>query len=406
MGVHAVRCGGDMRKPVKRCARRYSYLLPVAFCVLMVAPATAQTEMNELAKRVGIRVAAEGRSDKRLRKQSIKQIPTRNMSARSRSRVEKVIDQCAQYRRLPELHYAVEPKMYEYLIEHPDVAVSTWRAMEISRVQLWQTGPVEYEASAPDGSLGSATVLYRDRSQCLLLCDGTYSSPLLPKPITAAGLLWLRHDYRPDQNGQMLVRQRLDVFVSFPSATARAMAALASPITNMMLDRNAFEISLYARMMSQAVESDPAWVEDIASRLEGVLPQRRQELASLVRPVETSRDRTAAVSGRAISSTRPVRMFRASLIRAQEAADENTQAAVQGDVLSAALDDRPGIHHMSRHTEGITLAEIKDDTSDEPDTDSTEETEQQAESVSEEPIDPIDGWKNHGAASASDTKRL
>lgn len=403
MGVNVVRCGGDMRKPVKRCARRYSYLLPVALCMLTVAPATAQTEMNELAKRVGIRIAAEGRSDKRLRKQSVKRIPTRNMSARSRSRVAKVLDECAQYRRLPELHYAVEPKMYEYLIEHPDVAVSTWRAMEISRVQLWQTGPVEYEASAPDGSLGSATVLYRDRSQCLMLCDGTYSSPLLPKPITAAGLLWLRHDYRPGQNGQMMVRQRLDVFVSFPSATARTMAALASPITNMMLDRNAFEISLYARMMSQAVESDPAWVEDIASRLEGVLPQRRQELASLVRPVETSRDRTAAVSGRAISATRPVKMFRASLIRAQEAADEDAPAAIQDDVLSAASDDPPGIHHMSRHAESVKLAEAEDDTSVDSDVDSAEE---QTKSVSEEQVELSDGWKSRAAASASDTKRL
>jgi hypothetical protein len=398
-----IRCGGDMRKPVKRYARRYSYLLPVAFCVLSVAPATAQTDMNELARRVGIQIAAEGRSDKRLRQQSIKLIPTRSMAASSRSRVAKVIDECAQYRRLPELHYAVEPKMYEYLIEHPDVAVSTWRAMEISSVQLWQTGPEEYEASAPDGSLGSATVLYRDRSQCLMLCDGTYSSPLLPKPITAAGLLWLRHDYRPDQNGQILVRQRLDVFVSFPSATARAMAALASPITNMMLDRNAFEISLYARMMSQAAESDPEWVEEIASRLEGVLPQRRQELASLVRPVETNRDRTAAVSGRAISSSRPVKMFRATLIRAQEAAEDETPVTDDGTTSGCPAADQPGIHHMSRHADGIVPDDVQLDKPAEADTDSAAE---EMDSPSEQPSDSNGGWKRRTTVRTADNKRL
>jgi|GEM_PF-918073 len=393
-----------MRKPVKRCARRYSYLLPVALCILSAAPTAAQSDMNELAKRVGMRIAAEGRSDRRLKKQSIQQIPTRNMSASSRRRVAKVLDECAQYRRLPELHYVVEPTMYEYLIEHPDVAVSTWRAMEISKVQMWQTGPEEFEASAPDGSLGKATLLYRDRSQCLMMCDGTYSSPLLPKSITAAGLLWLRYDYSPDSNGQMMVRQRLDVFVSFPSATARAMAALASPITNMMLDRNAFEISLYARMMSQAVESDPAWVEDIASRLEGVLPQRRKELASLARPVETSRDRTAAGSGRAISSSRPVKVFRATLIRAQQAAnDEKSGTETIDGESDFHSSEPPGIHHMSRHVSEILLTEIQEGMPVEPVTDAEPD---KPVSATEESVPSSDGWKIHPAVRSSAAKRL
>ena len=30
---------------------------------------------------------------------------------------------------MPSLQYPVDPNMYQYLINHPDVAVSTWRAM-------------------------------------------------------------------------------------------------------------------------------------------------------------------------------------------------------------------------------------------------------------------------------------
>ncbi len=162
--------------------------------------------------------------------------------------------------------------------------------------------------------MGLADVLYRDATQCLLLCDGTYSNPLLPRPITAQGLVWLRYDYRPAKDGEVQVRQKLDVFVAFPSATARAMALLVSPITNMMMDRNAFEVSLYARMMSQATEKDPGWVEEIAEQMDGVLPRRRGELIQLVRSVETSRDRTAAVSGRTVEADSPVGIFRASMM--------------------------------------------------------------------------------------------
>ncbi|MCH2212823.1 MAG: hypothetical protein MK110_16080 [Fuerstiella sp.] len=270
--------------------------------------------MTEMAARAGIKIAAPGRSSARLRDSKLKQLPWKQISPASQIRIREVLDKCAQYRQLPELHYEVRPDIYRYLVEHPDVSVSTWRVMGISKVQMWQTAALQFEATAPDGSFGVADVLYRDQSQCLLLFDGTYNSPLLPRPITAAGLVWLRYDYRPAADGKTQVRQKLDVFVSFPSITARAMALLISPVTNMMMDRNAFEISLYSRMMSQAAENDPEWIEQIASQLDSVLPQRRKELAAFVRWDETDRDRTAAVSGRTPRNASALRIFRASLI--------------------------------------------------------------------------------------------
>ncbi len=331
-----------MRKPVTRSARRLLGLLCVAVSMDMGAPASAQMHLTEMADRAGITIAAEGRSGARLRDSSVKRMPWNRISPDGEKRIREVLDNCAQYRQLPELHYDVRPDFYRYLVEHPDVAVSTWRVMGISQVQMWQTGAMDFEATAPDGSVGLADVLYRDPSQCLLLFDGMYSSPLLPRPISAAGLVWLRYEYRPGKGGETQVRQKLDVFVSFPSIAARAMALLASPITNVMMDRNAFEVSLYARMMSQAADNDPAWVEQIASQLDGVLPQRRQELASLVCSVETDRDRTASVSGHTPRSTVPLRTFRASMINVQRAV--NPSGASRQIRCQDA--EPPGIHHV------------------------------------------------------------
>lgn len=303
-----------MRTPMNRSARGLLCLLSVVVCGPLAAPACGQSQMTDLASRVGITIAAEGRSGSRLRDTRVKQLPWKKIAVENQKRIREVLDECAQYRQLPELHYEVHPEVYRYLVEHPDVAVSTWRVMGISRVEMWQTGAMEYEATAPDGSLGLADVLYRDESQCLLLCEGTYSNPLLPRPITASGLVWLRYNYRPGKDGKTQVRQRLDVFVSFPSTAARAMALLVSPITNVMMDRNAFEVSLYARMMSQAARNDPAWLMQVADQMEGVLPQRHRELKSLVRSVETARDRTTTVSGRTPRRRTPMSTFRASMI--------------------------------------------------------------------------------------------
>ena len=334
-----------MRKPFIRSAHRLSGLLSVMVCVLSCAPATAQMSMTEMASRAGITIAAGGRSGARLRQRSISQLPWEQISASSQKRIRDVLDNCAQFRRLPELVYEVRPDVYRYLVEHPDVAVSTWRVMGISKVQMWQTGPMEFEATAPDGSAGLADVLYRDQSQCLLLFDGTYNSPLLPRPITASGLVWLRYHYQPGKDGKTQVRQLMNVFVSFPSVTARAMALLASPITNVIMDRNAFEVSLYARMMSQAAENDPDWFRQLAVQMDGVLPQRHQELTSLVRSVETDRARTTAVSGRTTRDLETLQRLRLSLSKSFQTMSRPASDRTSG--TSPEFQGQLGVHHMT-----------------------------------------------------------
>lgn len=290
------------------------------------------------------------------------------MSASSQKRVRKVLDNCAQYRHLPELQYNVREDVYRYLVDHPDVTVSTWRVMGISKIQMWQTGAMEFEATAPDGSIGLADILYRDKTQCLMLCDGTYSSPLLPKPISAAGLVWLRYGHQPTKDNKTVLRQKLDVFIAFPTITGRAMAMLVSPITNVMMDRNAFEISLYARMMSQAAEKDPVWIEELAAQMDGVLPQRRKELSALARPVETARDRTRAVSGRTPTKQSAVRKFHASIIDVHRTIAVSTPFQ---EALPSVDEDEtppvtlnPTVPHYSRKTDLQLLVKQKEPPTD------------------------------------------
>ena len=86
---------------------------------------------------------------------------------------------------MPSLQYEVNPGLYQYLINHPDVAISTWRVMGISKLQMFHTAQFEYEASAADGSVGIADILWRDGNQFLFIVQGTYTSPLLPGAIDA-----------------------------------------------------------------------------------------------------------------------------------------------------------------------------------------------------------------------------
>jgi hypothetical protein len=277
--------------------------------------ATAQTSLEEIAQKVGIRVLTQGVSGDAPKSEAVKAIPFNRLNDYGKQRINGVLNNLAQHRSLPSLQYVVHPQMYEYLVQNPDVAVSSWRAMGISRFQMWQTGPFDYEVSAADGSEGITDVIYRDANTCLLICDGVYNSPLLPKSIEASALLLLRYKFVKSSEGSMLVDQKLDAFVAFPSNTAQAVAKLASPVTNLIMDRNLFEVSLYARMMSRAAETEPEWVEHLAQQLDGVLPQRRTELAGIVEKVP----RVSQVSdSRAdIGKSRQFKIFESSLSRVE-----------------------------------------------------------------------------------------
>lgn len=243
----------------------------------------ASEKLEELAQRVGVRILADATSDRDVLSASKSQIPYAKMSPRSQQRASYILSNLSQYRRMPCLQYEVNPGMYQYLINHPDVGISTWRVMGISKLQMFQTGEFEYEASASDGSKGKADVLWRDANQCLFIVEGTYSSPMLPGAIEASALVWLRYRFVDTKDGKVLVNQQVEAFISFPSYAVDTLARLATMITNTILDRNVFEVSLYARMMSTASRKEPEWIEQVAQRMDGVLPQRRLELVEVSR---------------------------------------------------------------------------------------------------------------------------
>ena len=246
-------------------------------------------QLQELAKKAGMKILSEGESSGDSQRKTVAAVPYNQMTAVNRQRAQKIIDGCTQYRKLPTLQYTIDAPIYRYLLSHPDVAVSTWRVMGISRFEMWQTGPTEYEAKAVDGTEGVADILYQYANQMLFVCEGNYHNVLLPRPLEASALIWFRANYAPNAEGTHVVTQKADVFVKFPSAGLSTVAKMLTPVTNSMMDRNLFEVSLYSSMMSRAVRDEPEWVIQVADQMEGVLPQRKTELRDIARlPRRTS----------------------------------------------------------------------------------------------------------------------
>lgn len=279
--------GGETRGSYSVC-RACSFaglrtMVLVACTLLSLTASATADQVREMAEKAGIRVLTEGNSSGDTQKACLAELPLNALTPKNRLRAQHIVENTSQFRRLPSLQYTIDEPIYRYLLQHPDVAVSTWRVMGISRFEMFQTGPQEFEAHAVDGSEGIADILYQDANQVLFICEGNYHNVLLPKPLQASALIWFRAQYKPNAEGTHVVTQKTDVFVRFPSAGLSTFAKMLTPVTNSLMDRNLFELSLYASMMSRAVRDEPEWVVQVAEQMEGVLPQRKGELINVAR---------------------------------------------------------------------------------------------------------------------------
>lgn len=229
----------------------------------------------------------KGSSTAAARKQAIAAIPWEQLTAEQRDKVKEITGSVSYYRRLPKVSFPVEPDVYNYFLAHPDVAVSIWRAMQISKLQMFQTGRFEYEADAGDGSVGAIEILYSGAEKHLALCTGEFQSPVFKNPIEARSLILLQTSFITEPDGSTVMSHRAELFISFPSQTIDVAAKIFSPLTVTMTDRTFTEISMFVRMMSLAMTRRPDWVEQIAEKLDGIPELRRKQLLELAARMHT-----------------------------------------------------------------------------------------------------------------------
>ncbi|MCY2968914.1 MAG: hypothetical protein NT069_35700 [Planctomycetota bacterium] len=223
----------------------------------------------------------KGNSTTAARKQAIAALPLDHLTAEQRDRVAGITKNVSFYRRLPKVSFPVEPEVYKYFLSHPDVAVSVWRAMQISKLQMFQTGKHEYEADAGDGSVGAIEIVHSGPDKHLAICEGSFTNPILKTPVEAHSLLLLQTSFITEADGTIMLTHRADLFISFPSQTIDVAAKVFSPLTVSLTDRTFTEVSMFVRMMSIAMSRRPDWVEQLTEKMDGIPEIRKKQLMEL-----------------------------------------------------------------------------------------------------------------------------
>lgn len=237
----------------------------------------AETDLDAAFQSLGVSTAKVGTSSSIARKQAIGELPVSELTIESAAKVNGILSNMAMFRRLPTLTFEVDPNIYRYFLQQPDVTVATWRAMDISKFQLKEVSPNCYSADAGDGSVGRIEILHQTPNEILIHCDGAFKSPLLPKPIVAKALMRLQTSFSREADGRVIGTHSGDVFVEFPSQAVETVARVISPVSHSIADRNFKQITLFVHLMTQAMAKHPGWIEMIGNKLDGITPEEKQE---------------------------------------------------------------------------------------------------------------------------------
>jgi hypothetical protein len=263
---------------------------------------SGEVELDAAFQTLGVSTVKAGSSSYSVRKQAVSDLALGELTPDASAKVNGVLNNVAMFRRLPTLSFEVDPDVYNYFLRNPDVAVATWRAMEISKFQLTETEPRSFDADAGDGSVGHIQILRQSPSETLIHCDGAFKSPLLPRPIVARAVMRLQTTFAREPDGRIIGTHMGDVFVEFPSQAVETVAKVISPVSHSIADRNFKQITLFVHLMTQAMAKHPGWIELIGNKLDGVTPQQRRQF------MEVSA-RSHAVARMRIAAGHPVKPF-------------------------------------------------------------------------------------------------
>jgi hypothetical protein len=229
-----------------------------------------------------------GALGKSVRDDAIRSIPFDKLDRHVAAEIHSVATKPSIFRRLPLQTIDCDPRMHDFLLTNPEVVVNIWQVMGITKVQLVRTGPYSYDANDGCGAAGTIRIAYSDPQSKVIYCDGTYSGPMVSKPVRAQCVLVLRWGHSQETNQRHYVTTRCDSFIRMENMGLELIARTFQPIINKSADMNFAETAAFVSTVSRTSEVKPDGMARLGQKLTNVSPEVRQEFVTLTQAVAAS----------------------------------------------------------------------------------------------------------------------
>ena len=215
------------------------------------------------------------------RRDAIRSIPLERLAPEARTKVDSVLSNVSVFRRLPVSVVDCDPDLYLFLVRHPDIVVSIWEMMKLSRLQLQQLDENQFRATEPAGTTADFEFVYRGHDVHILYGEGTYEGPLLARPVKGRGVLVLKCGYVRETNGRYYITSRLDCFLTIEPLAAELIGKTVSPLLGKTVDNNFVQTVAFLSSLSRTAEVNNRGVQHLAARLSRVAPDVRLEFSDV-----------------------------------------------------------------------------------------------------------------------------
>ncbi|MEL6898413.1 MAG: hypothetical protein AAFP90_20140, partial [Planctomycetota bacterium] len=164
------------------------------------------------------------------KQQAIASIPFQQLNPAAVQKLRGIIDRPTIYRRLPTETVRCDPGMYVFLVRQPEILVSIWELMEITKVAAKRVGPFQISADDGAGTTCDIDLVYGDANTHIYVANGQYDGALVTSPLTGRGVFILRSEYRRLPDGSSAVTAHMDCFLQLKNLGADLVARTLSGV--------------------------------------------------------------------------------------------------------------------------------------------------------------------------------
>ena len=215
-------------------------------------------------------------SNKERKQQAINRIPTAEIDPVWRAQVLEVAARAALFQQMSSQMFECEPGFYRFLVEHPEVVVAMWQSLGITKLKLQVLGPQKYRLDDGAGTTAVVEYLYSSPTQHVVYSEGSYSGPMMLRPLQGRVLAVLTANYLRETTGTPYVSVQMDLFIQVDRAGVELITKALHPLLGGMAETNyqqtmAFVGSVYRtavvrpqslqRLAGQLTQLDPATQE-------------------------------------------------------------------------------------------------------------------------------------------------
>jgi hypothetical protein len=186
-------------------------------------------------------------------------VPLDALNPNLRERVKKVITQPTLVTHAPVEEFQASPKMYRWLMDHPDRAVQAWQRLGVACSPITDRGQGRFGWTDDQGSdVVWSTIADGPQARIWYAEGQVHPGPLMPT-IPVRAVVVMRHRLPDGEQGK--IQHEIDIFCHADSRAAHLAYRLFGPATDRMAEQASEQLLLFFSVMSRYMAQHPEQAE-------------------------------------------------------------------------------------------------------------------------------------------------